>query len=73
MMNILVLLLKLGRNLLKELKASEIISEIDYKKLKQRGSSFGVLYDLRKTHKKVLEKFPPFRSILLAIKTSSTI
>ena len=33
-------------NLLKELKASEAISETNYKKLKQRGSSFGVLYGL---------------------------
>ena len=33
-------------DLLKELKASETISEIDYKKRKPRSSSFGVLYDL---------------------------
>ena len=58
-------------NLLKELKASEIISEIDYKKLKPRGCSFGVLYGLYKTHKKVLDKCPPFRLILSAIKTPS--
>ena len=31
-------------NLLKELKASEPNSEIDHKKLKPRGSSFGVSY-----------------------------
>ena len=43
-------------DLLKELKASETISEIDCKKLKPRGSSFGVLYGLCKTHKKVLNK-----------------
>ena len=42
-------------DLLKELKASETISEIDYKKLKPRGSSFGVLYCLCKTHKEVLK------------------
>ena len=41
-------------NLLKELKASETISENDYKKLKPRGSSFGVLYGLCKTHKRSL-------------------
>ena len=58
-------------NLLKELKTSETISEIDYKKLKPRGSSFGVLYGLCKTHKKVLNKCPPFRPILSAIKTPS--
>ena len=58
-------------NLLKQLKASEAISEIDCKKLKPRGSSFGVLYGLCKTHKKVLHKCPPFRPILSAIKTPS--
>ena len=58
-------------NLLKELKASEAISETDYKKLKPRGSSFGVLYGLCKTHKKVLDKCPPLRPILSAIKTPS--
>ena len=46
-------------DLLKKIKASEAISEIDYKKLKPRGSSFGVLYGLCKTHKKVLDKCPP--------------
>ena len=58
-------------NLLKELKASEAISETNYKKLKPRGSSFGVLYGLCKTHKKVLDKCPPLRPILSAIKTPS--
>ena len=60
-------------NLLQELKVSETNSEIDYKKLKPRGSSFGVLYILRKTHKKVLNKCSPFRPILSAIKTPSYI
>ena len=58
-------------NLVKELKTSEANSEIDYKKFKPRGSSFGVLYGLCKTHKKDLDKCSPFRPILLAIKTSS--
>ena len=58
-------------DLLKELKASEAISEIYYKKLKPRGSSYGVLYGLCKTHKKVLHKSPPFRPLLLAMKTPS--
>ena len=58
-------------DLLKELRASETVSEIDYKKLKPRGSSLGVLYGLCKTHKEVLDKCPPFRPILSAIKTSS--
>ena len=55
----------------KELKASEAISEIDYKKLKLRGSSFDVLYYHCKTHKKILDKCPPFRTILSAFKTLS--
>ena len=58
-------------NLLKELKALETISENDYKKLKPRGSSFGVLYGLCKSYKKVLDKCPPFRPIFSAIKTPS--
>ena len=58
-------------DLLKELKASEAISETNYKKLKPRGSSFGVLYGLCKTHKKVLDKCPPFRPILSAFETPS--
>ena len=45
--------------------------ETDYKKLKPRASSFGVLYGFCKTHKKVLDKCPPFRPILSAIKTPS--
>ena len=53
----------------KELKTSETISEIDYKRLKLRGSSFGALYSLCETHKKVLDKCPPSRPILSAIKT----
>ena len=58
-------------SLLKELKAAEAISEVDYKNLKARGSSFGVLYGLHKTHKNVLDKCLPFRPILSAIKTPS--
>ena len=48
---------------LKESKASEAISETNYKKLKPRGSSFGVLYGLCKTYKKVFDKCPPLRPI----------
>ena len=58
-------------DLLKELKASEAISETDYKKLKPRDSNFGVLYGLCKTHKKVLDKCLALRPILSAIKTPS--
>ena len=58
-------------DLLKELKASEAISEIAYKKLKPRGSSFVAQYGLCKIHKKVLNKYPRFRTILSAVKTPS--
>ena len=57
-LNFIIAIEKKLTNLLKELKASEAISEIDYKNLKSRGSSFGVLYGLCKTHKKVLDKCP---------------
>ena len=70
-LNIIVGIEKKLTNLLKELKASEAISETDYKKLKPRGSSFGVLDGLYKTHKKVLDKCPSFRPILSAVKTPS--
>ena len=70
-LNIIIGIEKKLTDLLKKLKASEAISEIDYKKLKPRGSSFGVLYGLCKTHKKVLDKWPPFRPILSAIKSPS--
>ena len=50
-------------NLLKKSKASENNSEVDYKKHKPRGFSFGVLFRLCKTHKKVPHKLPLFRLI----------
>ena len=71
LLNFIVGIEKKLTNLLKELKASEAISEIDYKNLKPRGYSFEVLYGLCKTYKEVLDKCPPFRPILLAIKTQS--
>ena len=58
-------------DLSKELKVSGAISEIGYKKLKPKGSTFGVLYGPCKIHKKVLDKCPLFKSILLAIKNPS--
>ena len=58
-------------DLLKELKASEAISETNFKKLKPRGSSFRFLYGLCSTHKKILDKCPPLTPILSAIKTPS--
>ena len=70
-LNFIIGIKKKLTDLLKELKASEAILETDYRNLGPRGSSFGVLYGLCKTHKKVLEKCPPFRPILSTIKTPS--
>ena len=51
-LNFIIGIEKTLNDLLKEeIQASEIISEIDYKKLKPLGSSFGVLYGFFKTHK----------------------
>ena len=68
-LNFLIGIEKKLNDLLKELKASEAISKIDYKKRKPRSSSFGVLYGLCKTHEKVLDKCPLFGTILKTIKT----
>ena len=70
-LNIIIGIEKKLTDLLKEWKASEAISEIDYKKPTPRVSSFGDLYGVCKTHKKVLDKCPPFRPILSAIKSPS--
>ena len=37
--------------------------------MKPRGSRFGILYGLCKVHKQLIDNCPPFRSIMLAIKT----
>ena len=58
-------------DLLKQLNDSEVISDTEYKKLKPRGSRFGILYGLCKIHKSLIDNCPPFRPILSAIKTPS--
>ena len=58
-------------DLLKQLNDSQVISDTDYKKLKSRGSRFGILYGLCKIHKSLIENFPPFQPILSAMITSS--
>ena len=68
-LNFIIEIEKKLTNLLKELKASETISEIDYKKIKPRGPVLGCLYGLCKARKNLLDRCPPFRSILSAIKT----
>ena len=58
-------------NLLKQLNDSQVISDTEYKKLKPRGSRFGILNGLCKIHKSLIENCPAFRPILSAIKTPS--
>ena len=53
----------------KDLKNSEVISKTIYKSLKPRDPRFGILYDLCKVYKQLVDNCPPFRSIISAIKT----
>ena len=55
-------------DLLKQLNDSQVISDTEYKKLKPRGSRFGILYSLCKIQKSLKIAFRP---ILSAIKTPS--
>ena len=57
------------RDLVKDFKNFEVISETVYKSLKPRGSRFGILYGLCKVHKQLVDNCPPFRPIISAIKT----
>ena len=58
-------------DLLKQLNDSQVISDTEYKKLKPRGSRFGISYGLCKIHKSLIDNCPPLRPILSAIKTPS--
>ena len=58
-------------DLLKQLNDSQVISDTEDKKLKPRGSRFGILYGLCKIRKSLIDNCPPFRPILSAIKTPS--
>ena len=70
-LNFLVKIQKQITDLLKQLNDSQVISNTEYKKLKPRGSRFGILYGLCKIHKSFIDNCPPFRTILSAIKTPS--
>ena len=48
-------------DLLKDLKKSEVVSEIVYKSLKPRGSMFGIPYGL--CNKQLVDNRPPFRPL----------
>ena len=61
---------KQNTDLLKQLNDSPVISDIEYKKLKPRGSIFSILYGLCKLHKSLIDSCP-FRTILSAIKAPS--
>ena len=71
LLNFLVNIEKEITDLLKQLNDSQVISDTEYKKLKPRGSRFGILYGLCKIHKSLIDNCPPFRPILSAIKTPS--
>ena len=70
-LNFLVNIEKQITDLLKQLNDSQVISDTEYKKLKPRGSRFGILYGLCKIHRSLINNCPPFRAILSAIKTPS--
>ena len=70
-LNFLINIEKQITDLLKQLNDSQVISDTEYKKLKPRGSRFGILYGLCKIHKSLIDNCPPFRPILSAIKTPS--
>ena len=70
-MNFIVNVEKLITDLLKVFKNSEVISEIVYKSLKPKGSRFRILHGLCKVRKRLVDSCPPFRPIMLAIKTST--
>ena len=70
-MNFLVNIEKQITDLLKQLNDSQVISDTEYKKLKPRGSRFGILYGLCKIHKSLINNCPPFGPILSAIKPPS--
>ena len=70
-LNFLINIEKQITDLLEQLNYSQVISDTEYKKLKPRGSRFGILYGLCKIHKSLIDNCPPFRPILSAIKTPS--
>ena len=55
--------------LIKDLRISEVISEVAYKSLIPQVSRFGILYGLCKVRKQLVDNCPPFRPIMSAIKT----
>ena len=58
-------------NIIKKLVASNSISEETRGPLKRVGTKPGVMYELCKVHKDIIDNCPPFRPILSAIDTPS--
>ena len=56
-------------SLIKDLRISEVISEVVYKGLIPQVSRFGILYGLCKVRKQLVDNCPLFRPIMSAIKT----
>ena len=67
-LNFLINIEKQITDLLKQLSESQVISDMEYKKLKPRSSEF---YGLCKIHKSLIENCHPFRPTLPAIKIPS--
>ena len=59
------------KTFLKELHDKNILSDSEVKELTPHGSRPGILYGLCKVHKGCVDKSPPFRPILSAIRTPS--
>ena len=59
-LNFLINIEKQITDLLKQLNDSQVISDTEYKKLKPRGSVFGILYGLCKIHKSLTDNCPTF-------------
>ena len=70
-LNFLINIEKQITDLLRQLHPSQVISDTEYKKLKPRGSRFGILYGLCKIPKNLIDNCPAFPPILSAIKTPS--
>ena len=50
---------------------TQVISDTEYRKLKPRGSKFGILHGLCKIHKSLIDNYPPFLPTLSAFEAPS--
>ena len=70
-LNYLINIEKQITDLLKQLNCFREFLDTEYKKIKPRGSRFGILYDLCKIYKSLIDNCCPLRPILSAIKAQS--